>query len=515
MYIQGSQTWEYVIGLEVHAQIVSNTKLFSRSKNDSASLPNDNVDILDFGSPGVLPVLNKECVRKAILASLALKGDISKVSQFDRKNYFYPDLPKGYQISQFYFPILRNGYINFLINGTTRTINLDRMHIEEDAGKSVHDKHPKYTLIDLNRAGVGLLEIVSKPEIKSPEEAVEYCKALRKILMYIGVNDGNLESGSFRCDANVSVRKKGETTLGTRREIKNLNSFTSLLKAIEFEGKEQVQILESGGKIEQSTLLYDVATNTTKVMRDKENANDYRYFPDPDLPKLVLFDELIESIRSSMPELPYEKKNRYMKDYELSEYDADILTSNKDIAIFFEAIISNKCSPKLASNWIITEVFAILKENNLDIANYFNKINNKNLNNNLDNLNKTDQENKKQYDDEEVKVYISVKQMSELLHLIESNAISGKLAKEIFKISYTTGDLPEKITKEQGLTQVSDLSLITEKVKEVLQEQTESVAQYKTGKTKLLGFFVGEVMKKMQNKANPKTLNQILQEHLK
>ena len=439
MYITKKDTWEYVIGLEVHAQILSNTKLFSRSKNNSNDSANNNVDILDFATPGTLPVLNIECVKKAIAAGLALNGNIAKISQFDRKNYFYPDLPKGYQISQFYHPIIRNGYVSITINGIEKKINIDRAHIEEDAGKSMHDKHSRYTLIDLNRAGVGLLEIVSCPEIKSPEEAVEYCKALRKILMYAGVNDGNLEDGSFRCDANVSVRKKGDLKLGTRREIKNLNSFTSLLKAIEYEGNWQVETLENGGTIEQSTLLFDITTNETKVMRDKENANDYRYFPDPDLPKLVIDDKLIQSIALTMPELPYVKKNRYISEYNLSEYDAEILTSTIQIAIFFEEIISKaNCSPKLASNWITTEVFAALKEYNQDLTSYLDN-QNKNSTQQIGSNNNLESNNNQIFDDanndEKIKkLHISTEQIIDLMKLIESGAISGKLAKEIFKI---------------------------------------------------------------------------------
>ncbi len=481
MYIRGDKCeWEFVIGLETHVQIKSKSKLFSRSSTPTVKAePNQNVDILDAAIPGTLPVLNEECVIQAVKAGHAINATINKYSAFDRKNYFYPDLPKGYQISQFYHPIVTGGYVEIetTLSGRKK-INIERIHIEEDAGKSIHDKHPTFSLIDLNRAGVGLLEIVSKPEISSPQEAVEYAKNLRLILMFVNVNDGDLENGSFRCDANVSVRKKGDTQLGTRREIKNLNSFTSLLKAIEYEGNYQVQVLEQGGVIKQDTLLFDINTNSTKIMRSKENANDYRYFPDPDLPPLILSDEFIKNIKDNLPELPEARRNRYMSQYGLNSNDANLLTSNVEVTEFFEQVAS-KCNPKLTANWIITEIFSILNARN-----------------------------------ETIKV-VKPESLISIITMIESGAISGKQAKEVMKLTFEENKSPEIIVQERGLSQVSDTKEIETLIKSVLNDQEANIQAYKNGNNKVFGFLVGQILKASGGKANPSLVNQILTQLLK
>ncbi len=475
-------TYEPVIGLEVHAQLKTRSKLFSGSSTRYGAAPNTQASLIDLGFPGVLPVLNQEAVTMAVRFGLATHATIAHHSVFDRKNYFYPDLPKGYQISQFTYPIVQKGILDIMWDGQVKRINLTRAHLEEDAGKSLHDDFHGYTGIDLNRAGTPLLEIVSEPELRSAAEAVAYLKTLHALLRYIDICDGNLQEGSFRCDANVSVRPIGQEAFGTRCEIKNINSFKFVEKAILYEIDRQIQMLESGETIKQQTRLYDSQKNETRAMRDKEDANDYRYFPDPDLLPVVIDDVFIQGIRSQMPELPEIKKTRFQADYALSDYDARVLTSTRELANYFEQTVveSRGAEPKLVANWVMGDLMAALNKANLDIE----------------------------------QSPVTAMQLGSLLHRIHDNTLSGKMAKEVFEHLLAGEDNADSIIEKQGLKQVTDTGAIETLVMDVIAANPSQVADYKAGKDKLFGFFVGQIMKLSQGKANPDLVNRLLKEKL-
>ncbi|MBA4249648.1 MAG: Asp-tRNA(Asn)/Glu-tRNA(Gln) amidotransferase GatCAB subunit B [Candidatus Puniceispirillum sp.] len=489
IFVEGQTgLWEIVIGLEVHAQVSSKSKLFSGSSASFGADPNTQVAFLDAGLPGTLPVLNTFCVDQAIKTGLGIHGNIQKYSAFDRKNYFYADLPLGYQISQFYHPIVLGGYITIdLENGEEKKIGVQRIHLEQDAGKSIHDIHPSETYIDLNRAGVALMEIVSEPEIHSSSQAQSYVKKLRTLLRYLQTCDGNMEEGSLRVDANVSLHRPG-TPFGTRAEIKNLNSVKFLGQAIDFEVARQLKILESGGTVDQETRLFDPGKGETRTMRSKEDAHDYRYFPDPDLKPLVLEQERIDAIIKSMPELPDEKKKRLIEQYGLSAYDADIIVSERDISTFYETAVNtlsvdlqNNQGPKILANWLISELFGALNKNSLTLDSS----------------------------------PISAEQLSNLVTLILTDVISGKIAKDVFLQMWETGQEAAVIVEEKGLKQISDPSIIENAVDSILSSNSDKVVAYKGGKEQLFGFFVGTVLKHFQGKANPALVNQILEKKLK
>ena len=473
-------SWEVVIGLEVHCQIKSNTKLFSRSSTEFGKPQNSNVSFYDNAMPGQLPVINAYAVRQAVKTGLGLNAEFNMKSVFDRKNYFYQDLPSGYQITQFYYPIIKNGWLEIeLENKTKKKIRIHEAHMEQDAGKSIHDQHPTLTLVDLNRSGVCLLEIVSEPDLRSPYEAMEYLKELRSLLRALDTSNADMEKGSMRCDANVSVRKVGDTKLGTRCEVKNMNSIKNVGEAIEIEAHRQVEILEDGGKISQETRRFNALTGETSTMRSKEDAIDYRYFPDPDLAPLVITQELIDEVKKEMPELPEAKKERYMVEYSISEYDAGVLTASTSISAYFETVVS-KHNPKLTTTWITSELFGRLNKAALTI------------------------------DDSPV----SADMMIELLDLLEDNTISGKIAKDVLDIMMETKESPTKIVEEKGLKQVADTGAIEKIVDEVIANNSKQVEQYKAGNEKLFGFFVGQTMKASGGKANPKMINEILKKKL-
>ena len=478
--IQGKTgEWEMVIGLEVHAQVDSNSKLFSGAATDFGAEPNTQVSFVDAAMPGMLPVINGYCVEQAVKTGLGLNAQIHLRSVFDRKNYFYPDLPQGYQISQFLDPIVGKGSLVIdLPDGKTKTIGITRLHLEQDAGKSLHDQSPTSSFIDLNRCGVALMEIVSEPEMRTAEEAAEYVKKLRNLLRYLGTCDGDMEKGSLRCDANVSVRKPGGP-LGTRCEIKNINSTRNILRAIEYEAARQVEVLEAGGKIDQETRLYDAGLNETRTMRSKEDAHDYRYFPDPDLPPLVFTQEFVDNIRKTMPELPDQKKERYIREFGLSPYDASVLTAEKQSAEYFETVVKGN-DPKLASNWITAELFGRL-----------NKLG-------------------KSIEDSPV----SAKEFSGLVKLMGDNVISGKIAKEVLDLMIETGKSAADIVSEKGLTQITDTGAIEAIIDKIIAANPDNVAAYKSGKDKIFGFFVGQVMKETGGKANPAAVNELLKAKL-
>lgn len=485
-YVQGATgPWEVVIGLEVHAQVSSNSKLFSGAATEFGADPNSQVSLVDAGFPGMLPVINDFCVRQAIKTGLGLHAQINEFSIFDRKNYFYPDLPSGYQISQFKYPIVGNGHLNIdLDDGSTKSIRIERIHLEQDAGKSIHDQHPNKTFIDLNRSGIALMEIVTMPDISSREEAMAFVKNLRSLLRYLGTCDGNMEQGSMRADVNVSLRKPGGP-LGTRAEIKNVNSIRFMGQAIDYEIQRQMEILEDGGEIVQETRLFDNVRGETRSMRSKEEAHDYRYFPDPDLPPLRLEKGLIEEIRDSLPELPEAKKNRFITDLGLSPYDAAVLVSDSEFADYYEIALASTASkddkaPKLMANWITSELFGAMNHDGLSIT--------------------------------ESKIH--PEGIAELVDLITTGTISGRIAKDVFASMWETGDAPAKIVKDKGLEQVSDDSAIRVCIEKIMSENTEMVEEYRSGKDKLFGFFVGQVMKAMQGKANPQMLNDVLKEML-
>ena len=472
--------WEIVIGLEVHAQVVSNAKLFSGASTAFGAEPNAQVSFVDAGFPGMLPVINRACVEQAVKTGLGLNATINEVSVFDRKNYFYPDLPAGYQISQYKQPIVGEGHLDIdLPGGETRRIGIERLHLEQDAGKSIHDQHPQKTYIDLNRAGVALMEIVSKPDLRSPEEAGAYMRKMRALVRYLGTCDGNMEEGSLRCDANVSVRRPGEG-LGTRCELKNINSIRFVMQAIEYEARRQVEVLEEGGAIRQETRLFDSAKGVTRPMRSKEHAHDYRYFPDPDLLPLVLDRKWIEEVRANLPELPDAKKARFVADYKLTPYDAGVLVAEKENAEFFEVVAKGRKDPKLAANWVIVELFGALNRLGRDIATS----------------------------------PVSAKQLAGLLDLIENDTISGRIAKDVFGFMVETGKDAAAIVEERGLRQVTDTGAIETAIDKVIAENAAKVAEYRGGKQALFGWFVGQVMKSTGGKANPAAVNDLLRKKL-
>ena len=473
-------TWETVIGLEIHSQLKTKSKIFSGASTAFGASANSQACAVDLGYPGVLPVLNKEAVNMALSFGLAVNAKINQHSIFARKNYFYPDLPKGYQISQFELPIVGQGEIEIpLDDGQNKMVGITRAHLEEDAGKSIHDLYDDFTAIDLNRAGTPLLEIVSEPDMRSAKEAVAYAKKIHALVQYIGICDGNMQEGSFRCDANVSIRKKGDE-LGTRAELKNINSFKFLEKAINLEVERQIDILKDSGSIVQETRLYDADKNETRSMRSKEEANDYRYFPDPDLLPVVIDDELLVQIKNSLPELPTEKKIRFIDDFGLSEYDAENLTVQKDIADYFESMIAKGADVKLSANWVMGDLSASLNKNQIEIQDS----------------------------------PISAIELYELITKISDNTISGKIAKDVFKSMWEGKGSVEEIIENQGLKQMTDIDALEGIIDEVVNNNTLQVQQFKDGNSKLLGFFVGQVMKATNGKANPKQVNKILNDKL-
>jgi len=473
-------SWETVIGLEVHAQLSTNTKLFSSASTKFGSEPNTQVDLVDLGLPGVLPVVNKDAFKKAITFGLAINADINQESTFDRKNYFYPDLPKGYQITQMTQPIVEGGSIEINVDGNIKTINITRAHLEEDAGKSIHDAYPDKSVIDLNRAGTPLLEIVSEPEISSAKEAVSYMKALHQLVTFLDVCDGDMSQGSLRCDANVSIRKVGDSELGTRTEIKNINSFKFIEKAINFEIKRQIKVLENGDKVIQETRLYDSLKDETRPMRSKEFANDYRYFPDPDLLPVIISDDEMDEIKDSFPELPNDKSKRYISELKIDENEAQIISSSRELSIFFELAVDSESDPKLAANLLVGEIGSLLNKDNI-------KINESNLSS--DNFNT-------------------------LLKRISDGTISKKIAKTVLADIWDSGKDADEIIKNQGLVQIQDESIIQDIAQKILEANPDQVAAFRAGKDKLFGFFVGQVMKETQGKANPKSVNDILKKLL-
>ena len=473
-------SWETVIGLEVHAQLSTNTKLFSSASTKFGSEPNTQVDLVDLGLPGVLPVVNKDAFKKAITFGLAINADINQESTFDRKNYFYPDLPKGYQITQMTLPIVEGGSIEINVDGNIKTINITRAHLEEDAGKSIHDAYPDKSVIDLNRAGTPLLEIVSEPEISSAKEAVSYMKALHQLVTFLDVCDGDMSQGSLRCDANVSIRKVGDSELGTRTEIKNINSFKFIEKAINFEIKRQIKVLENGDKVIQETRLYDSLKDETRPMRSKEFANDYRYFPDPDLLPVIISDDEMDEIKDSFPELPNDKSKRYISELKIDENEAQIISSSRELSIFFELAVDSESDPKLAANLLVGEIGSLLNKDNI-------KINESNLSS--DNFNT-------------------------LLKRISDGTISKKIAKTVLADIWDSGKDADEIIKNQGLVQIQDESIIQDIAQKILEANPDQVAAFKAGKDKLFGFFVGQVMKETKGKANPKSVNDILKKLL-
>ena len=468
--------WEPVIGLEIHVQLSTKSKLFSGASTDFGALPNTQACNIDLALPGVLPVLNEEVLRMAIMLGKALNANINSPTAFARKNYFYPDSPKGYQISQMDKPIVEDGYLDIETSKGKKRIGVTRAHLEEDAGKSLHEDFEGFSGIDLNRAGTPLLEIVSEPDIASPEEAVAYLKSIHSIIRYLDISDGNMAEGSMRCDANVSVRKKGEEILGTRTETKNVNSFRFVEKAIEYEIERQIHQFESGNTITQETRLYDSQNNTTRPMRSKEFANDYRYFPEPDLLPVKLEKEFIEEVLTSMPEMPTQKKERFSTQFNLNEYDADLLSADKDFADFFEEVLKFSVSPKIAANWIMGELSAELNKENLNIKD----------------------------------TKVSSKMLGQLISRIEDSTISGKIAKDVFTKMWSTGKDVDTIIEEEGLKQVTDDKEIESLIDEVIQNNPEQLKQYQSGKDRLFGFFVGQVMKVSKGKANPQQVNDIL-----
>ena len=471
--------YEVVIGLEVHAQVLSESKLFSTSSTKFGSEPNTQVSLVDAAFPGMLPVINEFCVRQAVKTGIGLNAKINKKSIFDRKNYFYADLPQGYQISQYKDPIVGEGSVVLDLPSGPKTIGIERLHLEQDAGKSIHDIDPTSTLIDLNRSGVALMEIVSKPDLRSPDEVNLYIKKLRSIMRYLGTCDGNMQEGSLRADVNVSVRKLGNDKFGTRCEIKNVNSIKFMQMAIEYEANRQVDLLEEGSSIDQETRLFDTKKNQTRSMRSKEDAHDYRYFPDPDLLPLEFDDKFIELIKKEIPELPDQKKNRFIEKFKLTPYEATILVSDLETSKYFEKVIE-KSDVKMSSNWITGELFALLNEKNLEIT----------------------------------ESPISPKNLSKLINLISNGTISGKIAKTIFEIMSKGDKDPNIIVEEKGLKQESDPKAIEALIQKVLNSNEDKVKQHKSGKDKLFGFFVGQVMKESKGKANPQIINKILKEKL-
>ncbi len=474
-------SWEAVIGLEVHVQLATHSKIFSGAANHFGAEPNSQACLIDLGMPGVLPVLNEAAVRMAVLFGLGINAEINRRSIFARKNYFYPDLPKGYQISQYEIPIVGAGSLDIRVgNEAPRRIGVTRAHLEEDAGKSLHEDFHGMTGIDLNRAGTPLLEIVSEPELRSAAEAVAYLKVVHSLIRYLGISDGNMAEGSMRCDANVSIRPRGATELGTRTEIKNVNSFRFVEKAIEYEIERQVDVLESGGRITQETRLYDSDRNETRPMRSKEEANDYRYFPDPDLLPVVIDEAYITALRDTLPELPRQKQERFTSELGLSAYDAEVLSASRDLANFFEETAELAGDAKLAANWVMGEVSAHLNRDELDITS----------------------------------TPVSAATLAGLLLRIRDNTISGKIAKSVFEKMWAGEGSADAIIEKEGLRQVTDSGAIEAMVDEVIAANPEQVEQYRSGKDKVFGFFVGQIMKASRGKANPAQVNELLRKKL-
>ncbi|MBM3538768.1 MAG: Asp-tRNA(Asn)/Glu-tRNA(Gln) amidotransferase subunit GatB [Alphaproteobacteria bacterium] len=482
MLIEGKTgTWEIVIGLEVHAQVSSQAKLFSGADTSFGAEPNTQVSFVDAAFPGMLPVINRFCVEQAVKTGLGLGAQINLRSVFDRKNYFYADLPAGYQISQYTQPVVGKGTMTIdLPDGTSRDIGITRLHLEQDAGKSMHDQHPSKTFVDLNRSGVCLMEIVSEPDMRSPEEAGAYLRKLRAILRYLGTCDGNMEEGSMRCDANVSVRKQGTKEFGTRCEIKNVNSVRFVMQAIEYEARRQVDLVEEGGTVVQETRLFDSGKGVTRSMRSKEHAHDYRYFPDPDLLPLVLEKSWVDGLKAGLPELPDAKKDRFIAKYKLTAYDAGVLVAEKESAEYFEAVARDRKDPKLAANWVMSELFAVLNRKNVDIT----------------------------------QSPVSAAALAGLLNLIENNTISGRIAKDVFAEMVDSGKDAAAIVEEKGLKQVTDTGAIEKAVDDVLAANADKVEQIKGGNVKVVGWLVGQVMKGTGGKANPGMVNEILKQKL-
>tara|TARA_B100000945_G_C20415426_1_gene614898 strand:+ start:21 stop:1499 length:1479 start_codon:yes stop_codon:yes gene_type:complete len=479
--IKGSKAnYEVIIGLEVHAQVLSNSKLFSGSSTKFGAEPNNQVSLIDSAFPGMLPVINEECIKQAVRTGLGLNAQINNYSVFDRKNYFYADLPQGYQISQYKNPIVGEGKVLLDMPYGLKEIGIERLHLEQDAGKSIHDLDPSNTYVDLNRSGIALMEIVSKPDLRSPEEVNAYIKKLRSIMRYLGTCDGNMQEGSLRADVNVSVRKLEDKKLGTRCEIKNVNSIKFMQMAIDYEAKRQVELLEDGKQIDQETRLFDTKKNQTRSMRSKEDAHDYRYFPDPDLLPLELNQQMINDLKKSLPELPDKKKERFIKEYSLTAYEANVLVSEKEISDYYEKVakISDK---KLAATWMMGDLFAMLNEKNLNIS----------------------------------QSPVSAQSLAELVQSIKSGEISGRIAKDVFEIMVKSGENPKKIIATRGMKQQSNPKELEKIINEILLKNKDKVEQYKSGKEKLFGFFVGQVMKVSGGKANPQLVNEILKKTLK
>ncbi|HEX9534636.1 MAG TPA: Asp-tRNA(Asn)/Glu-tRNA(Gln) amidotransferase subunit GatB [Stellaceae bacterium] len=471
--------WETVIGLEVHAQVVSKAKLFSGAATEFGAEPNTQVSPVDAAFPGMLPVINRFCVEQAVKTGLGLDAEIRLESVFDRKNYFYPDLPPGYQISQYQQPVVGRGKVVLdMPDGTTREIGITRLHLEQDAGKSLHDQHPTLSYVDLNRAGIALMEIVSEPDLRSAEEAGIYLRKLRSILRYLGTCDGNMEEGSLRCDCNVSVRRPGEP-YGTRCEIKNVNSIRYVMQAIEYEARRQIEIIEEGGTVAQQTRLFDAGRGTTRPMRSKEEAQDYRYFPDPDLSPLVLDPQWVARLRAELPELPDAKKARFVSSYGLSSDDAGVLVAEKEAARFFERVTAGR-DPKAAANWVMGDLFGALNRLGVGIE----------------------------------QSPVSAEQLGALIDLIADGTISGRLAKDVFAEMVATGADPRAVVEAKGLRQVTDSGAIEAAIETVLAAQADKVAEYRAGRDKLYGFFVGQIMRATQGKANPALVNELLRKKL-
>ncbi|HEX7079513.1 MAG TPA: Asp-tRNA(Asn)/Glu-tRNA(Gln) amidotransferase subunit GatB [Gammaproteobacteria bacterium] len=474
--------WEVVVGLEIHTQLATRSKIFSGAATAYGAPPNTQASLVDLGYPGVLPVLNRAAVMMAIKFGLATGCTIARRSVFARKNYFYPDLPKGYQISQYELPIVHGGRLDIVLDdGTVKTIGITRAHLEEDAGKSLHEDFHGLTGIDLNRAGTPLIEIVSEPDMRSAAEAGAYMRKIHTLVRYLGISDGNMQEGSFRCDANVSVRRRGDPKLGTRTELKNLNSFRFVEKAIEVEAERQIDVLEGGGHVVQETRLYDPERNETRAMRTKEEANDYRYFPDPDLLPLVIDDAMIDAVRAELPELPDAKRERFMSQYELPAYDAAILTGHRPLADYYEAVVAaGGARPKLAANWVLGELTAALNRAGLDI----------------------------------VDSRVPPESLAALLAKIEDGTISGKIAKGVFETLWEEGGSVADIIRSRGLEQITDRASIEAIVDQVIASNEAQVEQYRSGKTQVLGYLVGQVMKASRGKANPQQVNEILRDKL-
>ena len=468
--------FETIIGLEVHAQMLTDTKIFCNCSTKFGGAPNSHTCPVCLGMPGVLPVLNKKVVEYAMMMALATNCTINPSNSFARKNYFYPDLPKGYQISQYAYPLAEHGYVWIETDGKQKKIGITRIHMEEDAGKLIHDENNPFSYVDLNRTGVPLIEIVGEPDIRSPEEAAEYLKRLHEILVYLEICDGNMEEGSFRCDANVSIRPVGQKEFGTRTELKNMNSFRNVQRALEYEVKRQQYLVENGEQIIQETRLWDDAQGATNSMRSKEEAHDYRYFPDPDLVKVVVDEDWIAKIRESLPELPVAKRERFIKEYQIPAYDAGVLTADKALALYYEDVVRLCGKPKQVSNWVMGDVLRFLNEEKRDIR----------------------------------QCPISARSLADMINLIEEGTISGKMAKDIVEDMYHTGKPPQDIIREKGLVQITDEGELTKTIAAIIDAHPGQLADYRGGREKLFGFFVGQVMKATQGKANPQLVNNLL-----